>query len=89
LQDSQGHALLAVERSLQARRGGTATAPGGGGRPLLAEPLHRFTQMLLIALGILALCLAAAVAVQLHWPCSPWRCCARAWPQCTAARRCA
>ncbi len=68
LQDRQGHALLAVERSLQLP---DDDAPPlrlvvAGDRALLAEPLHRFTQMLLVALGILALCLAAAVAVQLH-----------------------
>jgi signal transduction histidine kinase len=68
LHDRQGHALLAVERSLQLP---DDDAPPlrlvvAGDRALLAEPLHRFTQMLLVALGILALCLAAAVAVQLH-----------------------
>ena len=73
LQDSQGHALLAVERSLQLP---DEEAPPlrlvvAGDRALLAEPLHRFTQMLLIALGILALCLAAAVAVQLHLALQP------------------
>ncbi len=68
LQDRQGHTLLAVERRLQLP---DDDAPPlrlvvAGDRALLAEPLQRFTRMLLIALGILALCLAAAVAVQLH-----------------------
>lgn len=68
LQDRQGHALLAVERILQLPDDDTPPLRlvVAGDRALLAEPLQRFTRMLLIALGVLALCLAAAVAVQLH-----------------------
>lgn len=73
LQDAQGHALLAVERALQLPED---DAPPlrlvvAGDRALLAEPLQRFTKLLLLALGMLALGLAVAVAVQLQlalWP---------------------
>lgn len=68
LQDAQGHALLAVARTLQLPED---DAPMlrlvvAGDTSLLAEPLQRFTHMLLIALGLLTLGLALAVAVQLH-----------------------
>jgi signal transduction histidine kinase len=68
LQDAQGHALLAVARTLQLP---DDDAPPlrlvvAGDKALLAEPLQRFTHMLRIALGLLALGLALAVAVQLH-----------------------
>lgn len=68
LQDAQGHELLAVARTLQLPED---DAPPlrlvvAGDKALLAEPLQRFTRMLLIALGMLALGLAAAVAVQLQ-----------------------
>ena len=68
LHDAQGHTLLAVARTLQLPED---DAPPlrlvvAGDRTLLAEPLQRFTRMLLIALGLLALGLALAVAVQLH-----------------------
>jgi signal transduction histidine kinase len=60
--------LLAVARTLQLPED---DAPPlrlvvAGDKALLAEPLQRFTRMLLIALGLLALGLALAVAVQLH-----------------------
>ena len=68
LQDAQGHALLAVARTLQLPED---DAPPlrlvvAGDKALLAEPLQSFTHMLLIALGLLALGLALAVAVQLQ-----------------------
>jgi signal transduction histidine kinase len=68
LQDAQGHALLAVARTVQLPE---ENAPPlrlvvAGDKALLAEPLQRFTRMLLIALGLLALGLALAVAVQLQ-----------------------
>ncbi|AVO43136.1 sensor histidine kinase [Simplicispira suum] len=68
LQDAQGHELLAVARTLQLPED---DAPQlrlvvAGDKALLAEPLQRFTHMLLIALGLLALGLALAVAVQLQ-----------------------
>ena len=68
LQDAQGHELLAVARTLQLPED---DAPPlrlvvAGDKALLAEPLQRFTRMLLMALGMLALGLALAVAVQLH-----------------------
>mgnify|MGYP001101505762 CR=1 FL=1 len=68
LRDAQGHDLLAVARTLQ--------LPDDDAPPLrlavaadtalVAEPLQRFTRMLLLALGMLALGLAVAVAVQLQ-----------------------
>ena len=68
LQDAQGHELLAVARTVLLPEDG---APPlrlvvAGDKALLAEPLQRFTHMLLIALGLLALGLAVAVAVQLQ-----------------------
>lgn len=68
LHDAQGHALLSVARTLQLPEDG---APPlrlvvAGDTALLAEPLQRFTHLLLIALGLLALGLAIAVAVQLQ-----------------------
>ena len=68
LRDAQGHALLAVARTLQLADEG---APPlrlvvAGDQALLAEPLQRFTRLLLFALGMLACGLALAVAVQLH-----------------------
>ncbi|MBP7351723.1 MAG: sensor histidine kinase [Comamonas sp.] len=68
LQDAQGHALLAVSRPLQLP---DADAPllrltVAADQALLAEPLQRFTTMLLAALGLLAVGLLLAVAVQLH-----------------------
>ena len=68
LQDAQGHALLAVARIVQLPED---NAPPlrlvvAGDKTLLAEPLQRFTRMLLIALGLLALGLALAVVVQLQ-----------------------
>ena len=68
LQDAQGHALLAVARTLQLPEDDAPLLRlvVAGDTSLLAEPLQRFTHMLLIALGLLALGLALAVAVQLH-----------------------
>lgn len=68
LQDAQGHTLLAVARTLQLPEDDAPLLRlvVAGDQALLAEPLQRFTRMLLIALGMLALGLALAVAVQLH-----------------------
>ncbi len=68
LQDAQGHALLAVARTLQLPEDDAPLLRlvVAGDKALLAEPLQRFTRMLLIALGLLALGLALAVAVQLQ-----------------------
>ncbi|ODS91715.1 MAG: histidine kinase [Comamonas sp. SCN 65-56] len=68
LHDAQGHALLAVARSVQLADEG---APPlrlvvAGDKALIAEPLGRFTHILLLALGALALGLALAVALQLQ-----------------------
>ena len=68
LRDAQGHELLAVARPLQLAED---DAPPlrlvvAGDTTLLAEPLQRFTHMLLVALGLLALGLAMAIAVQLQ-----------------------
>lgn len=68
LTDDQGHALLAVARPLQLPEEG---APPlrlvvAGDEALIAEPLQRFTHMLLAALGLLALGLVLAVALQLR-----------------------
>ncbi len=68
LHDAQGHELLAVARPLQLP--GDAAPPlrlvVAGDQALLAEPLQRFTRLLLAALAMLALGLAVAVALQLH-----------------------
>lgn len=68
LHDAQGHALLTVTRTLQLPED---EAPPlrllvAGDTALLAEPLQRFTHLLLITLGLLALGLAVAVAVPLQ-----------------------
>lgn len=73
LQDAQGHALLAVARPLQLPE---QAAPPlrvvvAGDRALLAEPLQRFTRLLLAALAMLALGLAVAAALQLHFALQP------------------
>ena len=68
LQDAQGHALLAVARTLQLPEDDAPLLRlvVAGDTALLAEPLQRFTRMLLIALGLLAVGLAVAVAVELQ-----------------------
>lgn len=75
LQDAQGHALLAVERTLQLPE--DAAPPlrlvVAGDESLLAEPLKRFTRMLVMALGMLAAAMAVAVAVQLQLALRPFR----------------
>ncbi len=68
LHDVQGHPLLAVARTLQLP---DDAAPPlrlvvAGDKALLAEPLQRFTHLLLIALLMLAAGLALAVALQLQ-----------------------
>ena len=68
LRGAQGHELLAVARTLQLP---DDDAPPlrlavAADKALVAEPLQRFTRMLLLALGMLALGLALAVAVQLQ-----------------------
>ena len=73
LRDAQGHELLAVARPLQLPED---DAPPlrlvvAGDKTLLAEPLQRFTHMLLVALGLLALGLAMAIAVQLQLALQP------------------
>jgi signal transduction histidine kinase len=73
LSDAQGHQLLAVERIVQLP---DEQAPAlrlvvAGDTALLAEPLHRFTRLLLTALGLLALGLGVAAAVQLHLALQP------------------
>ncbi|MCW2311284.1 signal transduction histidine kinase [Rhodoferax antarcticus] len=68
LQDAQGNELLTVARTLQLPEDDAPLLRlvVAGDKALLAEPLQRFTRMLLIALGMLALGLAVAVAVQLQ-----------------------
>jgi len=68
LHDAQGHELLAVARTLQLPED---DAPPlrlvvAADKALIAEPMERFTRLLLTALGMLALGLAVAVAVQLQ-----------------------
>lgn len=75
LRDAQGHALLTVVRILQLPE---EDAPPlrlvvAGDEALLAEPLQRFTHLLLIALGILAAAMAVAVVVQLQLAMRPFR----------------
>jgi len=66
--DAQGHALLAVARTLQLPED---DAPPlrlavAADEALIEEPIERFTKLLWLALGALALGLATAVAVQLQ-----------------------
>ena len=68
LHDAQGHELLAVARTLRLPED---DAPPlrlvvAADKALIAEPMERFTRLLLTALGMLALGLAVAVAVQLQ-----------------------
>lgn len=68
LHDAQNHTLLAVSRPLQLPE---AQAPllrltVAADQALVAEPVQRFTTMLLAALGVLAVGLLTAVAVQLQ-----------------------
>ena len=68
LRDAQGHALLAVARPLELPE---QAAPPlrlvvAGDEALIAEPLQRFTRLLLAALAMLALGLALAVVLQLQ-----------------------
>jgi signal transduction histidine kinase len=74
LRDAQGHELLAVARTLQLPED---NAPPlrlavAGDKALLAEPMQRFTRLLLIALGLLAVALALAAAVQLQLALRPF-----------------
>jgi len=75
LRDAQGHELLAVARTLQLAEDDAPLLrlAVAGDTALLAEPLQRFTRMLLIALGMLALAMAVAMAVQLHLALRPFR----------------
>ncbi|HMM53497.1 MAG TPA: sensor histidine kinase [Candidatus Desulfobacillus sp.] len=73
--DAQGRDLLAVLRTLQLPED---DAPPlrlivAGDKALIAEPVERFTRLLLIALGMLALGLVAAAAVQLQLALRPLR----------------
>lgn len=73
LRDSQNHQLVAVSRPLQLPE---AEAPllrltVAADQALMAEPVQRFTTMLLAALGTLALGLVVAVAVQLQLALQP------------------
>ncbi|MBY4594489.1 sensor histidine kinase [Ottowia caeni] len=75
IRDAQNHTLLIVARTLQLPED---TAPPlrlsvAGDKELLAEPLQRFTRLLLIALGMLAAAMAVAVAVQLQLALRPFR----------------
>ncbi|MBX3632968.1 MAG: sensor histidine kinase [Simplicispira sp.] len=73
LQDAQHHELLAVARTLQLPEDDAPLLRlvVAGDTALLAEPLQRFTRLLLMALAILALGLALAVAVQLQLALQP------------------
>lgn len=68
LQDAQGHTLLAVARTLQLPDEGAPLLrlAVAADADLIAEPLERFTRLLLMALGVLALGMALAVALQLQ-----------------------
>ncbi len=73
LKGSDGEALLAVTRNLQLP---DANAPllrlaVAANSSLMSEPLQRFTSMLLLTLGILALGLAIAVLIQLQLALQP------------------
>lgn len=75
LQDAQGHALLVVARTLQLPEDDAPLlrVAVAADRALIAEPLARFTRLLLAALAILALGLVAAVALQLRLALQPLR----------------
>ena len=75
IRDAQGHTLLIVTRILQLPEDGAPPLrlSVAGDNELLAEPLQRFTRLLLIALGMLAAAMAVAVAVQLHLALRPFR----------------
>ena len=73
LRDAQGHELLAVARTLQLP---DDDAPllrlvVAADKELVAEPLQRFTRMLMLSLTMLSLGLALAVAMQLHFALRP------------------
>jgi len=73
LRDSQGHELLAVSRVLQLP---DDNAPPlrltvAADQALLAEPIQRFTRMLLMTMGVLACVLFVAVFIQLRLALSP------------------
>lgn len=75
LKGPRGHDLLGVARVLVLPEAG---APPlrlvmAGDQALLAEPMDRFTRLLLLALGILALGLTLGVAVQLQLALHPLR----------------
>lgn len=73
--DAQKHTLLVVTRTLQLPEEGAPPLrlSVAGDKELLAEPLQRFTRLLLIALGMLAAAMAVAVAAQLHLALRPFR----------------
>ncbi|MGE0876730.1 MAG: sensor histidine kinase [Burkholderiales bacterium] len=68
LRDAQGHELMAVTRTLQLPEDDAPRLRlvAAADRTLIAEPIQRFTRLLLISLGLLAAGLAMAVAVQLQ-----------------------
>ncbi len=68
LTDAQGRALLAVARTVQLPEEGAPPLrlAVAADEALIAEPMARFTRLLLIALGALVLALALAVALQLQ-----------------------
>ena len=73
LNDSEGHLLVGVSRNLQLPE---ADAPPlrltvAADSALTSEPLRRFTSMLLLSLGVLALGLVIAVLVQLRLALKP------------------
>lgn len=68
LQDAQSHALLAVARVVELPEEGAPRLrlTVAADTALNAEPIHRFTSLLLIALGLLAAGLVLAVVLQLQ-----------------------
>ena len=68
LRDAQGHALLAVARIVQLPEKGAPRLrlAVAADTALIAEPIQRFTHLLLMALGLLAAGLALAVVLQLQ-----------------------
>lgn len=75
IRDAQNHTLLIVTRTLQLPEDGAPPLrlSVAGDKELLAEPMQRFTRLLLIALGMLAAAMAVAMAVQLHLALRPFR----------------
>lgn len=86
--DAQGHALLLVTRPLLLPEDAAPPLVLGvaADQALLAEPLGRFTRLLLLSLGTLVLGLALSALLQLHLALQPLRRLQRALAEVRAGR---